>query len=403
MNSTASTASVAAAPDPATASIEMIRRLIAFQTVSRDSNLGLIEWTRDYLRCFGAETTLTYDDTRLKANLFATLPAQDGNTTRDGLVLSGHSDVVPVDGQPWDTNPFEVVQKDDRLVGRGVADMKSFAAIALSSVPQFVQRGLKRPLHFSLSYDEELGCIGVQRLIADIVKRGIRPAGCIIGEPTGMRVVVAHKGKMSWRCRERGHEAHSALTPRGVNAVEIACDIVAHIAHRAREYREHGLHDAAFDVPYTTVQAGVIRGGTAVNIIPRDCSFDFEIRHLPGDDPRAFFADVKAHAEGFLPAMRAIDSSTHIEFDQLSTLPAFVTAPDSPLAALGLEITGAREVAKVSFGSEASWFDAAQVPTILCGPGRIEQAHQPNEWIGLDQLARCQAFMSDLADRLCTA
>jgi len=309
--------------------------------------------------------------------------------------------VVPVDGQPWDTPPFEATLKDDRLHGRGVADMKSFSATALALVPEFVRRGLKQPLHFALSYDEEIGCIGVRRLIADVVARGWAPAGCIVGEPTGMELVVAHKGKMSWRCRVRGHEAHSSLTPHGVNAVQIACEIVAYIAKRARDFRDGDGQDDAYDVPFTTAHVGVIRGGTALNIVPRDCTFEFEIRHLPFDDPIAFFADVKRHAETFLPAMHAVDPATYIEFDHLSTLPGFDTHDGSAITALGKHCNGTHVVGKVSFGSEASLFHNANIPTVLCGPGHIAQAHQPNEWVSLDQLARCEAFMRRLAERLC--
>ena len=380
---------------------DMIRRLVAFPTVSRDSNLALIEFVRDYVEGLGATTALTFDDDRRKANLFVTFAAQDGNATRGGIVLSGHTDVVPVDGQPWDSDPFTVTHREGRLYGRGVADMKSFSAIGLAFVPRFLARGLARPLHFALSYDEEIGCIGVRRLIADIATKGVRPQGCIVGEPTGMQLVVAHKGKMGWRCRIRGREAHSSLTPRGVNAVQIGCEIVAYIAQRARQFRDAGARDAAYDVPYTTAHVGVIRGGTALNIVPRDCSFEFELRHLPFDDPEAFFRDVRAYAERFLPAMHAVDCSTYIEFDHLSTLPGFDTQDGSDITALGKSCNGTDGCGKVSFGSEASLFHNAAMPAVLCGPGHIEQAHQPNEWIGLDQLARCEAFMERLADRLC--
>ena len=225
--------------------LDMIRRLVAFPTVSRDSNLELIEWVRAYLEDLGATTALTFDDDRRKANLFATFAAQDGNASRGGIVLSGHTDVVPVDGQPWDTDPFCATLVGNRLHGRGVTDMKSFSAIGLAFVPRFLDRGLKRPLHFALSYDEEVGCIGVRRLIADVVAKGVAPTGCIIGEPTGMQLVVAHKGKKAWRCRIRGHEAHSSLTPQGVNAVQVACDIVAWIGERARAYRTSHRQDPA--------------------------------------------------------------------------------------------------------------------------------------------------------------
>jgi len=403
MNAPATLAAVspAVAPRPEDlVSLELIRTLVAFDTTSRDSNLALIEWVRGYLERYGIASTLTFDDESRKANLFATLPARDGNVIEGGIVLSGHTDVVPVDGQPWTSDPFTVAVRDDRLYGRGVTDMKSFSAVGLSFVPEFLRRGLRKPLHFALSYDEEVGCIGVRRLIDDLVARGVRPAGCIVGEPTGMELVVAHKGKRAWRCRVRGHEAHSSLTPHGVNAVQIACEIVAFIAQRARDLRDAGRRDEAYDVPYTTTHVGVIRGGTALNIVPRDCTFDFEIRHLPFDDPEAFIADVRAFAARFLPDMRAVDPGTYIEFDHISTLPGFDTHDGSTIAALGHECNAHGEVGKVSFGTEASLFHAANVPTIICGPGHIAQAHQPDEWVALEQIARCESFMRRLVDRL---
>ena len=380
----------------------LIRKLVGFPTVSRDSNLALLDWVRDYLAGHGVESTYTWNDERTKANLWATLPARDGNTTKGGVVLSGHTDVVPIDGQPWHTDPFQAVVDGDKVYGRGVTDMKSFSATGLAMVPEFLRRGLERPLHFALSYDEEVGCIGVRRLIADVVAKGIRPMGCIIGEPTGMRLVLAHKGKRSWRGRVRGWEAHSSLTPRGVNAVQIACEIVAYIGKRARDFRDHGHRDEAYDVPYTTAHVGVIHGGTAVNIVPRDCSFDFEIRHLPHDDPEAFGRDVEAFARGFLPQMQAVHPDTHIAFELLSVLPGMDTADGTPIAALAHACNGDADVGKVSFGTEASLFQGSDIPSVICGPGHIEQAHQPDEWVSIDQLARCEAFMHRLADRICS-
>jgi acetylornithine deacetylase len=386
---------------PQLVGLEMIRTLVGFDTTSRESNLALIDWVRDYLAGYGIDSQLTFDDERGKANLFATLPARDGNATHGGIVLSGHTDVVPVDGQPWDTSPFQATVVGDRLYGRGVTDMKSFSAIGLAFVPEFLRRGLERPLHFSLSYDEEVGCVGVRRLITDIVRRGVKPAGCVVGEPTGMRLVVAHKGKKSYRCRVRGHEAHSSLTPRGVNAINIACEIVTFLAHVARRFRDRGGFDAAYDVPYTTVHTGLIRGGTALNIVPRDCSFDFEFRHLPFDDPDALLAEVKRFAATLIPEMHAVDPATHIEFDPLSTLPGFDTHGGSEIAELGKTCSGTHEFGKVSFGTEASLFHNANISTIICGPGHIDQAHQPNEWIALEQLALCEAFMRRLVDQVC--
>ena len=382
---------------------EMIRRLVAYPTVSRDSNLELIEWVRGYLEDLGATTATTFDDERRKANLFATLPARDGNAVRGGVVLSGHTDVVPVDGQPWATNPFEATLVGERLHGRGAADMKSFLAIGLAFAPQFLRLGLARPLHFALSYDEEVGCIGVRRLIADVAAKGITPTGCIIGEPTGMQLVVGHKGRRTWRCRVRGHEAHSSLTPQGVNAVQIACDLVAWITQRGRELRDGHRQDAAYDVPYTTPHVGVIHGGTAVNIVPRDCAFEFEIRHLPFDDPDAFFADLQHYANSRLAAMHAVDPATYIEFDAMSSAPGFDDDGRNSITDIGRDCCDSDRLHKVSFGTEAALFHAASIPAVICGPGHIEQAHQPNEWVSLEQLARCESFMQRLARHLCVA
>jgi acetylornithine deacetylase len=388
---------------PQVGSLELIRTLVGFDTTSRDSNLGLIHWVRDYLAAHGIVSQLTFDDDRRKANLFATLPAQDGNATTGGLVLSGHTDVVPVDDQPWDTPPFEATIAGDRIHGRGVTDMKSFSAIALAQVPDLLRRGLGRPLHFALSYDEEVGCIGVRRLITDIAARGVRPAGCIIGEPSGMRVVIAHKGKKSYRCRVRGHEAHSALTPHGVNAVQVASEIVSFLTQMGRRFRELGPFDAAYEVPFTTVHTGVMRGGTALNIVPRDCRFDFEFRHLPSEDPDAMLTEVKRFAAALLPEMHAVDASTYIEFDPLSATPGFESHGHNPIAEMGKRCSGSTDFGKVSFGSEAALFHNAGMQTIICGPGHIAQAHQPNEWVTLSQLALCEAFMRRLADQVCVA
>ncbi|MBS0326139.1 MAG: acetylornithine deacetylase [Proteobacteria bacterium] len=380
--------------------LEMIRRMVAFETVSRDSNRALIEWTRGWLEQHGAKVTITWNDERSKANLFGTLAAGDGNATHGGVVLSGHTDVVPVDGQPWSTPPFEATRAGSRIYGRGCADMKSFFSIALALLPHFRQRRLARPLHFALSYDEEVGCIGVRRLIADVLAQGLRPAGCIVGEPTGMEVITAHKGRSSWRCRVRGHEAHSALAPQGVNAVEVACELVADISAQGRRFRDTGPYDSAYDVPYTTVHVGTIRGGTALNIVPRDCEFEFEMRHLPADDPGAFIGALERRARALTPAMHAVDPATYVAFDALSTTTGFDTTADSPIVALAQRCSEDTACGKVSFGSEAGLFDGAGIATVLCGPGHIAQAHQPDEWIGLDQLARCEAFMLRLADEL---
>ena len=386
------------------AALPLIEKWVSFASVSRDSNLPIIEWTRDWLRSHGIDSRLSHDDSGKKANLWATLPAHDGETRLGGLVLSGHTDVVPVDGQPWDTDPFVAQVIGDRLYGRGVTDMKSFGATALMMVPELLRRKLKRPLHLAFSYDEEVGCVGVHRLIADMTAQGCKPAGCIVGEPTGMQVVIAHKGKHAYRTSVRGFEAHSSLTPLGVNAVEIACEFVSHLRSMHRTLAVEGPFDPVYDVPHTTIHTGVIAGGTALNIIPRDCEVTWEIRHHHMNDPEALFAQAKAFADGLVPAMRAVAPDTGIAHTLKSVLPGFATAADSDIAMLCFACAGVAPesgAGKVSFGTEAALFARAGVPAIVCGPGHIAQAHQPNEWVALDQLAGCERFMRRLADEIC--
>lgn len=386
-------------PRPSAASLEMIHRLIGYDTTSRDSNLALIDWVKSYLAGHGIESRITYDDQRKKANLFATLgPARN----EGGIVLSGHTDVVPVDGQPWVTDPFKVVEKDGKLFGRGTCDMKSFVAIVLALVPEFIRRKPTQPIHVALSYDEEVGCIGVQRLIADLGQAGIRPAACIVGEPTCMKLVIAHKGKKSWRCRVRGLECHSSLAPQGVNAVEAACEVVAYLKGMARRHRDLGPFNRDFDIPHTTVHTGVIHGGTALNIVPLDCHFDFEFRYLPGTDVDALFAEVRQFAETkLLPEMRAVHADSGFTWEDLSEIPGLAMDENDAVVELGKALTGANSVAKVAFGTEAGRFQEAGIPTIICGPGDIEQAHKPNEFVSLDHLAQCETFLHRLMDRVC--
>lgn len=378
------------------ASIAMIERLVSFPTVSRESNMVLIDFVREHLRPLDAEVRLTFDDDRRKANLFATV----GPRGPGGLVLSGHTDVVPVDGQAWESDPFVATEKDGRLYGRGASDMKGFIAIALALLPEYVSR-LQRPLHLAFSYDEEVGCIGVGRLIEDLARARVQPSGCVVGEPTLMTPVIAHKGKRSYRCAVRGLSAHSAYAPAAVNAVEAAAEGVAYLKAVARRLRDRGPYDRGFDVAHTTVHTGVIRGGTALNIVPNECSFDFEVRHLPGDDPAALLAELKSHiANRIEPEMKAVDPRAGFEIVQMSEIPALDTSAETPIVALVHELTGTTEIGKVSYGTEASQFQRAGIPSVVCGPGSIEQAHKPNEYIEIAQVAACERFLRRLMERL---
>ena len=377
-------------------SIDLIERLIAFDTTSRNSNLALMEFVGDYLRDLGVESELVHNDEGTKANLYATL----GPTDRPGIALSGHTDVVPVDGQEWSTDPFHVIHKDGRLYGRGTSDMKSFIGICLALAPEFLARDITTPLHFAFSHDEEIGCVGVRSLIDTLSRRPIKPSAVIIGEPTEMKVVRAHKGKLSYRCHVRGHEAHSSLSHIGVNAVEAAAEAVSFLKSMARRHRDQGPFDADLVPPYTTVHTGTIRGGTALNIVPKDCSFEFEFRHLPQDDPHALLDELRHHvAEQITPEMHAACADTGFSFEAMSHIPGLSTDEDADVVQLVKALTGQNTTGKVSFGTEAGLFQQGGMPAVVCGPGSIEQAHKPDEFIALDQIGQCEGFLRKLFER----
>jgi acetylornithine deacetylase len=384
-------------PGTTLSSADMIGRLVGFDTTSRNSNLALIDFVRDYLDGWGIASELVFDAEQRKANLYATIGPED----RGGIVLSGHTDVVPVDGQPWETDPFVLKEADGRLYGRGTCDMKSFVAVALALVPEFLARGLKTPVHFAFSYDEEVGCLGVRELLAELRQRPVKPRGCIVGEPTLMRPVIAHKGRKSMRCHIHGREAHSALTHEGVNAVEIAAELVTYLRGMARRKRDEGPFDHDFTPPYTTIHTGVIKGGTVLNIVPRDCSLEFEFRNIPGDDLEALAAEVRRYAETvLLPEMRRVSAATAIVFEEINTTRGLVTGPDEEIVHLAQRLSGANALGKVSYGTEAGLFQAEDIPTVICGPGSMEQGHKPNEFVSLEQVRACEAFMRRLMDHL---
>lgn len=374
----------------------MIERLIGFDTTSYKSNLDFIGFAKDTLESLGATTRLTYDDTRRKANIFATIGPND----RPGIVLSGHSDVVPVDGQEWTAPPFNVRHADNRLYGRGTADMKSFIALCLALAPDFAASQLEFPIHFAFSYDEEIGCIGARRLIEDLSGLAIRPRLCIVGEPTEMKVIIGHKGKKNVRCEVHGKECHSALNHRGVNAVEMAAEMVTFLRHMQRRIREQGPFDHGYDPPYTTVHTGLITGGTALNIVPARCGFEFEFRNLPNHDVDGLMAELRAFAQSLIPEMLAVDEASGIMFSEYNTTAGLDTAEDDEAAVLARQLSGNNDTAKVSFTTEAGLFHDAGIPTVVCGPGSINQAHKPDEFITLEQVAQGEAFLRRLLDRM---
>ena len=378
------------------APVEMIERLVGFDTTSHKSNLALIDFVADYLAGHGVETARTYDDDRRKANLFATL----GPGGAGGVVLSGHSDVVPVEGQPWDTDPFRVVEKDGRLYGRGTADMKSFLAVALALVPEFLRRGLAVPVHLALSYDEEIGCLGAVRMIDKVVEAGLEPAVVIVGEPTGMRVINAHKGIRAFTTTVTGHEAHSSATHRGVNAVMVAAELIGFLAELGEEMKARADAGSGFDPPFTSVHVGPIEGGTALNIIPRRCVFQWEYRPMPGEDTDEIIDRFNAFAAALEPPMQAIAAACGIETVADCRVTGLEPEDASPAERFVMALTGDNRPAKVSFGTEAGLFQKAGMSVVVCGPGDIAQAHKPNEFIELSQVEACVAFMRRLIDRL---
>ncbi len=389
-------------PTPAT--VSHLEKLIAFPTVSRDSNLGLIEWVRDELARLGIPSRLTYDAERRKANLFATVGSLNSLSlptappTTGGLVLSGHTDVVPVDGQDWQTDPFKAHIANGRLYGRGAADMKGFIAVVLATVPQMLSRPDGEPFHIALSYDEEVGCRGIPRLLADVHESGLRPVGCIVGEPTDMALVVGHKGASVYRCRVHGHAAHSALAPRGVNAIVYAACLITRLQQIADRLTQSERRHPGYDITHTTLNVGVITGGLASNIVAAECEFRFDIRHLAWTSPESIVEELEAFATAdLLPQMRALAPEAAIRFELLGEVPPLVTTETSPLALhVARVLNTTAPPGYVGFGTEGGLFTAADIPTVVCGPGSIAQAHQPDEFITLEQLARCESFMHAL-------
>jgi len=381
-------------------SLPIVEKLIGFDTTSRESNLDLIAYVKQYLADFGIESRLVHDDEGRKANLYATV----GPADKRGICLSGHTDVVPVDGQAWDSDPFKARIEDGKVFGRGTADMKSFIAIALAFVPRFLERGLVTPVHFAFSYDEEVGHLGAKRLVEVMKDMPVLPAMCIVGEPTSLDVIIGHKGKKKVRVHVHGHEAHSSLTHEGVNAIEYAARLIAFMQGLARKWQKDGPFDDECDVPFTTMQVGLIRGGTAPNIVPNSCVFDMEIRHLPAVDPQALFDEIRRHAREVIePEMKAVAPDAHFEFEETPPNLALDTDPDEPVVAFVKRLAGQNKHGKVGFGTEAGLFQKrVGIPTVVCGPGDIGQAHKPNEFITLDQLRKGETFMQRLADYVCT-
>ena len=375
------------------------QRLVRFNTVSRESNLPLIECIADHLRSLGVPLRLTFDDTRRKANLFATL----GEGKPGGVILSGHTDTVPWDGQAWTTDPLGAAVQDGKLYGRGSADMKGFIALVVARTEAFLAADLPHALHYAFSYDEEVGCFGAVALLKDLQDAGLPPEAwprtCIVGEPTSMVPAIAHKGVFRWRCCVKGRAAHSSQTHISVNAIEAASRVVAGIADMADGWRRDGPHHPGFEVPCTTAAVGVIEGGIADNVVPEDCRFHYEFRNIPGSDASAMQRAVEARAASLLPAMHAVDPTTGFRFEPLAGVPAFQADPADPAVQLAQRLAGTTQTTLVGFGTEAGLFQRAGISSVVCGPGSIDQAHQADEFVSLAQLAHCEGFLQALASR----
>ncbi len=373
--------------------LELAQALVRLNTVSHNSNLELIHLIRDELQSLGVRSRLTWNADRTKANLFATL----GEGKPAGVILSGHTDTVPWDGQDWSVDPLGGTVREGRLYGRGSADMKAFIAVAVSQARAFLASDAPFAVHLAFSYEEEIGCFGVRELIADMREAGIRPLACIVGEPTSMVPAIAHKGVYRYRCCVRGKEAHSSLTPQSVNAIEMAARLIGKVRDMAEGFERHEPRYEGFDVPFSTASVGQFHGGIADNVVPRDAEFRYEFRDLPTADAAAMQAEVVAHARALEPAMKAVAPDAGFSFETICEIPSFLGAESDPVTRLAQRLAGEARVTQVAFGTEAGLFKKAGIPTVVCGPGSITQAHQPDEYVSLEQLARCEAFMQGLA------
>ncbi len=378
-------------------SVALTRQLIGFDTTSRGSNLALIDFVQEMLETAGARCRRTFDAARTKANLFASF----GPDVPGGYVLSGHTDVVPVDGQEWSSDPFSAEIRGDKLYGRGACDMKGFIAVALALLPDIARAKLVRPIHFALSYDEEVGCAGVSGLLDDLKTAGIRPALAIVGEPTQMRVVGAHKAGAVLHTHCQGREGHSSAPEKGANAVMMAGEFVKLIDDVWSELRAD--EDPRFEPPHTTVQANMIEGGSAVNILARDAKVTWEYRALPDRDAAQVVERVRALAAAtILPKYAARAAEARIETTVKASFPGLVMDEASPAVALAREITGANDVGAVAYGTEAGHFQRAGIPAVICGPGSIDQAHKADEFVALSELATCENFLRKVIARAAT-
>jgi len=374
--------------------LEMIERLVQFNTVSKESNLPLIEFVESYLDDFGIQSHRVPNDDGKKTNIYATIgPEEEG-----GIVLSGHTDVVPTEGQDWNTDPFLPVVEDKKLYGRGTCDMKGFIGTVLALIPEMNQ--LSRPIHIALSYDEEIGCLGAPRMINQLSKNIPWPEAVIVGEPTQMAAIAGHKGMVTLKTVVRGFETHSSQTHRGVSAVMTAARLVDYLSAMAEKLANETTRDTGFEPHHTTIHVGVIRGGTAINIVSRHCEFLWDIRCIPNDDPQTVIDEFNLFClSEILPAMKSRNPKCFVETKVTAIAPPFFSG-ESPAVALVEALTGLSSGSHAPYVAEAGQFQAAGFSTVICGPGSIDQAHQPNEFISVAQIDRGENFIRKLIDYL---
>ena len=375
---------------------EILARLVAFDTTSRTSNLQLIDFIRNLLGDCGIESLLVHNDDQSRANLYATI----GPDEIGGVMLSGHTDVVPTTGQNWHSDPYNLKTEDKLLVGRGACDMKGFIACVLAGLPQITAEPLKMPIHLAFSYDEEIGCLGAKKLVDAMAGFEVKPRIGLIGEPTNMSMVLGHKGKLSYRVTVSGLSCHSAYISNGVNAVEYAAELIAFIRNMNTRVQQE-LTDQSYSVPHSTFHVGTINGGTALNIVPKQCEFEFEIRNLPQEDLDALVHEIKHYADDVLLAdMKSRYPDSEIRFDETSSYPGLHTDPASTVIAYTRSINPIDHIGdNVSFGTEAGLFDGLGINCLVCGPGSIDQAHKPDEFVSRAQLQTCDKMIKNLVHR----
>ncbi|WP_019520434.1 acetylornithine deacetylase [Faucicola boevrei] len=385
--------------------LEWLKILISFDTTSRHSNLALIDYIAQFCQSLNLTPRLTFNFDKTKANLFVTVPATADNQQilTGGMVFSGHTDVVPVDGQAWDSDPFVATVKDGNVYGRGTCDMKGFIACCLAILPNIVklsiENKLMKPIHFALSFDEEVGCLGVPFLLKDLQNQGIMPDYCIVGEPTMMKMVTAHKGIQTFRCRVHGKSAHSSLTPQGVNAISYASQVIGFIdnlAEKLQQQAEPLRLVQGFDVPFSTLSVGTISGGTATNIVPNFCEFSFDFRNLPHVSPTAVIEPIREFIQKLSQHMSAKNTDSYIELIQDCQVPAMTDSESHALQGLIEHLVADKVRYKVAYATEGGQFTEFGVPTVICGCGDIVQAHKPNEFVSLEQLDLCEQFLGNL-------